>query len=1490
VIKDVLAGYESTVFAYGQTGTGKTHTMEGDITSEEHMGVIPRASKEIFAALQKEQYFDSNVTVSYLEIYNEELADLLVDQEITTAKQNKPLSKLEQKQAKQSELMICEEKGKRGKGMYCRGLSEVQVKTAEDILGVLQGASERRQVGETKMNKSSSRSHCLFTLTVATKERTVDGMVMERTGKLHMVDLAGSECAKTAGNSTSTKERERKNINQSLLTLGRVITALREKAGRIPYRDSKLTRLLQESLGGRCKTVIIATVSPSVLCCEETLSTLSYAQRAHGIKTKPVSSLRCIAGVPGAGAGAAGGGELDAWQTQEGVTMDTFRQMETRLQYMEAQVSEAQGALGRKHDQMKVAVEEAGELRTRLVSIQDEVAEANESLQAAEAEREEVKEELRGTAEKLGETTVLLEARVVTEDKLLTEGCALLENVDEAMVDGDELHGQVQKLHQEEQVRREAAAAHATTSAEALAGLNAAVTKCEEEQATSRQGLAEVIGDMGEQGKTHVQTAQAAVDELTAGLSTGTTELQEKIGNHEKALQSLLATLATKTTGGASDVELQLKNHAKRVHESLAELLKGVAGGDTAIGEWADSALARQTEGAQSAETARIARDDMLKVLAKQADEGAIALHTSIEGVTTHVDGSLDLTGKQDELATAQADSINACGDRLTTQRAAAQEQMLAIKTRVDEIRCAHNDVSTASGAQIDKELQSIEKLVVDSLAAQQQTLVAQREEVTKALARLKQDTKDEELAGQISCAEKAIDESTKEQLERLEQQQQALAKALVRLNDGVAMREEHASLIAEGKEAVSKMTTEQTGILEKQQEALHNVCTGLDATLEEGAVGAGECPALQSELKALGEAVDSTGEQQRTMLAAQEEAIAAQQKALDAAKEEQAEQGKALVASVVESMNEMLQTKMEEMTATFEARVAAMGKQRESMDERNEAIRTHGVDSRDTFHKKRTAAEEQACSWAKTVNNMATALREETIPRAVEVVANLASANEADATHRAALGEQVKCMGECSEDVDAQVREGGISLSKTVVTQFGEMQQKHQGAAVEQQAAVKVWSEGSHETVRAMGVAIEQNGEASSAATVLGEAHSSQTATALCTDSSALAAWKVSGTTTTEALNTVAKSVLAVEEKLAENHAAVQGVGEVGASGTIAGLTKLSEAMSKVREQQRGALDTIRSANEAVAKQLGDEIRQPLAEATTAMLEHSQQDSEAVAAGWAEEGKALGEMRLACVPVLATATTQAKDLGTAVDADGSSMAACIKAMVKGVDACREEASTQLNTMTEEHDARCDVLTSAASSVQAGMHTNGAARVEEVDKAVSNYSSLSTAQAEQLRAQCAAQHAGLAVLGESTSVFCKGPLRMEEKVPTAPLRKAFTVNRVLSRTASDREVLAAAKNTDNNTAVAVQQKQSETEHESSVAVPLESENQPPNMSPTKTAPGKRAVAKQAAHLTAPTRASPKKSKSIGHAKSAVPGGTKVTGMRAPRTRRASTTD
>ncbi|EOD15598.1 hypothetical protein EMIHUDRAFT_44696, partial [Emiliania huxleyi CCMP1516] len=257
------------------TGTGKTHTIEGRIDIPEEMGIIPRAAEHIFTALQGEHVLESTCTVSYLEIYNEVLHDLLSPADEPGAK-----------------LAIVDD-SKQGKGVHCAGLLTHEVNTPEDVLRILRAAQDRRKIGETKMNKESSRSHCLFTLTVNLREKTPDGMEIARVGKLHMVDLAGSECAKTSGVGAQdrTRMREAMNINQSLLTLGRVITSLREKQGRIPYRDSKLTRLLQArrcpDLGGRCKTCIIATLSPSILCCEESLSTLSYAQSAHGIENKP---------------------------------------------------------------------------------------------------------------------------------------------------------------------------------------------------------------------------------------------------------------------------------------------------------------------------------------------------------------------------------------------------------------------------------------------------------------------------------------------------------------------------------------------------------------------------------------------------------------------------------------------------------------------------------------------------------------------------------------------------------------------------------------------------------------------------------------------------------------------------------------------------------------------------------------------------------------------------------------------------------------------------------------------------------------------------------------------------------------------------------------------------------------------------------------------------------------------------------------------------
>ncbi|XP_020549377.1 kinesin-like protein KIN-5C [Sesamum indicum] len=282
IVNEVLEGFNCTIFAYGQTGTGKTYTMEGECKRSKsgptgelppEAGVIPRAVKQIFDTLEG-QNAEYSVKVTFLELYNEEITDLLAPEELSKVA-------LEDKQKKQLPLM---EDGKGG--VLVRGLEEEIVTSASEIFTLLERGSAKRRTAETLLNKQSSRSHSLFSITIHIKEATPEGEELIKCGKLNLVDLAGSENISRSG-AREGRAREAGEINKSLLTLGRVINALVEHLGHIPYRDSKLTRLLRDSLGGRTKTCIIATVSPAVHCLEETLSTLDYAHRAKNIKNKP---------------------------------------------------------------------------------------------------------------------------------------------------------------------------------------------------------------------------------------------------------------------------------------------------------------------------------------------------------------------------------------------------------------------------------------------------------------------------------------------------------------------------------------------------------------------------------------------------------------------------------------------------------------------------------------------------------------------------------------------------------------------------------------------------------------------------------------------------------------------------------------------------------------------------------------------------------------------------------------------------------------------------------------------------------------------------------------------------------------------------------------------------------------------------------------------------------------------------------------------------
>lgn len=277
-LSEVLAGYNCTVFAYGQTGTGKTHTMEGDLNSQlgtysAEAGIIPRTLYRLFHQLELSEK-EYSVHASFVELYNEELRDLL------SVEQPKSLAA--------GGLRMYDDKNK---GVVLQGLEDIPMSDASHGLELLRRGSHKRQIAATNCNESSSRSHSVFTLTVHTKETTQKGEDVVKVGKLNLVDLAGSENIGRSG-AENKRAREAGMINQSLLTLGRVINALVEKSSHVPYRESKLTRLLQESLGGRTKTCIIATVSAEKSNQEETLSTLDYALRAKSIKNRPEMNSR----------------------------------------------------------------------------------------------------------------------------------------------------------------------------------------------------------------------------------------------------------------------------------------------------------------------------------------------------------------------------------------------------------------------------------------------------------------------------------------------------------------------------------------------------------------------------------------------------------------------------------------------------------------------------------------------------------------------------------------------------------------------------------------------------------------------------------------------------------------------------------------------------------------------------------------------------------------------------------------------------------------------------------------------------------------------------------------------------------------------------------------------------------------------------------------------------------------------------------------------
>ena len=294
LIADILEGFNATVFAYGATGAGKTHTMIG---SADDPGVMVRTTRDLFDAVEERRStgVQCELVLSYLEIYNETIRDLLAYDNLSDSSNNSSSSS--QQSTKMPPALELREDTATGT-VAVSGLSQHRPQTADDVFELLARGNNNRRQSPTMANAVSSRSHAVLQIVLVQRDKGSGTTVAIKTGKLSLIDLAGSERAAVTKN-RGERLIEGANINRSLLALANCINALcaistqssnKTNIVHIPYRDSKLTRLLKDSLGGNCRTVMIASVSPSSLSYEDTHNTLKYAHRASAIK--PIARTR----------------------------------------------------------------------------------------------------------------------------------------------------------------------------------------------------------------------------------------------------------------------------------------------------------------------------------------------------------------------------------------------------------------------------------------------------------------------------------------------------------------------------------------------------------------------------------------------------------------------------------------------------------------------------------------------------------------------------------------------------------------------------------------------------------------------------------------------------------------------------------------------------------------------------------------------------------------------------------------------------------------------------------------------------------------------------------------------------------------------------------------------------------------------------------------------------------------------------------------------
>eukprot|EP00051_Salpingoeca_urceolata_P019076 m.273863 g.273863 ORF g.273863 m.273863 type:complete len:1122 (+) comp19342_c1_seq5:82-3447(+) len=737
IVEQVSRGLSCCVFAYGQTGAGKTYTMRGDLSgAPEKRGIIQRSVESLFSRLEShDEYGDVKVQCSFLEVYKEELEDLLVDPpKIDPHSKTRPPTKTKLTLVDDSDL-----------GCKCQGLTEVPVSNGEQVMELLAEAEKRCKFSETKMNKMSNRAHRIFTLDV--RFTRYDSPVV---ATLRFVDLAGSEDISKSG-ATGLTAREAAYINKSLLTLGRVINALACSEKHIPYRDSKLTRLLSEALGGTCKTSFIACVSPSTASSTETMSTLRYAERA-------MEALNIS--------------QLPRWKQDE-IMIDGLTRRVQQLQddiakmkvWREEEVNELKSekaALQNRNAELKGNWERALRKIDRLVTrktqlkrglaimttqkelevahklaLHDELLTTRQTRDGYHADRAALNQVLERVRVMRGE---LLAAHQTTEKQLTADALKLKSVIESALVNIDELHSEVVAKKTMSRSNEKLVDQHHQDTSEQIRSIIQSVSDFTTDQT---QQVVDMVTELKGQRHRDGSTVRQSVQTLAEHIASVLASISVQTASHETSMLGHLSDGAHVTTANFEAVKQSVQDLGREANTLLDAVSSHVEGLQSDVGTW--SKKIQESFSGQIDITGKFSKDVTRQLALMQATIGTLAqahaqqLEMHSKKLASHFEA---------EKAAIAADSQRLIGDisstvkRLLTDHASAVVKRGAVACTDFAVAATEMSTSVANLAEQSKKqatatTDQLEAWAVRANKAAQEGAAANKESHTRAMGQL---------------------------------------------------------------------------------------------------------------------------------------------------------------------------------------------------------------------------------------------------------------------------------------------------------------------------------------------------------------------------------------------------------------------------------------------------------------------------------------------------------------------------------------------------------------------------------------------------------------------------------------------------------------------------------------------------------------------------------------------------------------------------------